>query len=135
MLCLKLPDICSISLCMLFSCITFQTLWNCWTSCPNSYRFNHDYKTINLFCYTWSWFNWIYFHDSYAIGGLSGGEDKNSFWRVVAQCTAALPEDKPRYVMVQMTFIISRYTLLKSSQICMNCRLFFLFLILWHRLQ
>ncbi|KAH1245205.1 Queuine tRNA-ribosyltransferase catalytic subunit 1 [Glycine max] len=35
----------------------------------------------------------------YAIGGLSGGEDKNSFWRVVAQCTAALPEDKPRYVM------------------------------------
>ncbi|KAH1253285.1 Queuine tRNA-ribosyltransferase catalytic subunit 1 [Glycine max] len=28
-----------------------------------------------------------------------GGEDKNSFWRVVAQCTAALPEDKPRYVM------------------------------------
>ncbi|XP_056173496.1 uncharacterized protein LOC115675937 isoform X2 [Syzygium oleosum] len=36
---------------------------------------------------------------SYAIGGLSGGEDKDSFWRVVAQCTAALPEDKPRYVM------------------------------------
>ncbi|XP_058087438.1 uncharacterized protein LOC131234504 isoform X2 [Magnolia sinica] len=35
----------------------------------------------------------------YAIGGLSGGEDKDSFWRVVAQCTAALPEDKPRYVM------------------------------------
>ncbi|XP_057815980.1 uncharacterized protein LOC131029476 isoform X4 [Cryptomeria japonica] len=35
----------------------------------------------------------------YAIGGLSGGEDKDSFWRVVAQCTAGLPEDKPRYVM------------------------------------
>ncbi|GAB4861301.1 hypothetical protein Ancab_036463 [Ancistrocladus abbreviatus] len=35
----------------------------------------------------------------YAIGGLSGGESKDSFWRVVAQCTAALPEDKPRYVM------------------------------------
>ncbi|KAE9457389.1 hypothetical protein C3L33_10703, partial [Rhododendron williamsianum] len=35
----------------------------------------------------------------YAIGGLAGGEDKDSFWRVVAQCTAALPEDKPRYVM------------------------------------
>ncbi|XP_010530164.1 PREDICTED: queuine tRNA-ribosyltransferase catalytic subunit 1-like [Tarenaya hassleriana] len=35
----------------------------------------------------------------YAIGGLSGGEDKDSFWRVVAQCTEALPEDKPRYVM------------------------------------
>lgn len=50
----------------------------------------------------------MYFHASYAIGGLSGGEDKNSFWRVVAQCTAALPEDKPRYVMVRMTSIISR---------------------------
>ncbi|KAG6508210.1 hypothetical protein ZIOFF_033582 [Zingiber officinale] len=37
--------------------------------------------------------------DSYAIGGLVGGEDKDSFWRVVAQCTASLPEDKPRYVM------------------------------------
>jgi queuine tRNA-ribosyltransferase len=36
----------------------------------------------------------------YAIGGLAGGEDKDSFWRVVAQCTAGLPEDKPRYVMV-----------------------------------
>ncbi|KAJ7298494.1 hypothetical protein O6H91_Y570300 [Diphasiastrum complanatum] len=35
----------------------------------------------------------------YAIGGLAGGEDKDSFWRVVAQCTAQLPEDKPRYVM------------------------------------
>ncbi|XP_015072186.1 queuine tRNA-ribosyltransferase catalytic subunit 1-like isoform X2 [Solanum pennellii] len=35
----------------------------------------------------------------YAIGGLAGGEDKDSFWRVVAQCTAALPEHKPRYVM------------------------------------
>lgn len=46
------------------------------------------------------WNNEIYFCDSYAIGGLAGGEDKDSFWRVVAQCTAALPEDKPRYVMV-----------------------------------
>lgn len=35
----------------------------------------------------------------YAIGGLAGGEDKDSFWRVVAQCTAALPDSKPRYVM------------------------------------
>lgn len=48
----------------------------------------------------------MYFCDSYAIGGLAGGEDKDSFWRVVAQCTAALPEDKPRYVMVQMTCVI-----------------------------
>lgn len=44
----------------------------------------------------------ICFWFSYAIGGLSGGEDKDSFWRIVAQCTAALPEDKPRYVMVQL---------------------------------
>mmetsp|Transcript_1572 Transcript_1572/g.5386 ORF Transcript_1572/g.5386 Transcript_1572/m.5386 type:complete len:477 (+) Transcript_1572:87-1517(+) len=35
----------------------------------------------------------------YAVGGLAGGEDKGQFWRVVAQCTAALPADKPRYVM------------------------------------
>jgi len=35
----------------------------------------------------------------YAIGGLAGGEDKNAFCKVVSQCTAALPEDKPRYVM------------------------------------
>lgn len=43
----------------------------------------------------------IFLCDSYAIGGLAGGEDKDSFWRVVAQCTAALPDDKPRYVMVK----------------------------------
>jgi queuine tRNA-ribosyltransferase catalytic subunit len=35
----------------------------------------------------------------YAIGGLAGGEDKGSFWRVVAQCAPALPRSKPRYVM------------------------------------
>ena len=35
----------------------------------------------------------------YAIGGLAGGESKDDFWRMVAQCTAALPEGKPRYVM------------------------------------
>eukprot|EP01041_Mallomonas_annulata_P003614 gene3614-7194_t len=35
----------------------------------------------------------------YAIGGLAGGEDKEQFWRVVAQCTAKLPDDKPRYLM------------------------------------
>ncbi len=35
----------------------------------------------------------------YAIGGLAGGEDKDSFWRVVAYCTARLPADKPRYLM------------------------------------
>jgi queuine tRNA-ribosyltransferase len=35
----------------------------------------------------------------YAIGGLAGGEDKDSFWRVVAHCAAALPPNKPRYLM------------------------------------
>jgi queuine tRNA-ribosyltransferase len=35
----------------------------------------------------------------FAIGGLSGGESKDQFWRVVSQCTARLPDLKPRYVM------------------------------------
>ena len=35
----------------------------------------------------------------FAIGGLSGGESKDQFWRVVSQCTQRLPELKPRYVM------------------------------------
>ncbi|KAK3687390.1 tRNA-guanine(15) transglycosylase-like protein [Podospora appendiculata] len=34
-----------------------------------------------------------------AIGGLSGGEAKDDFCRVVACCTELLPELKPRYVM------------------------------------
>lgn len=36
---------------------------------------------------------------SYAIGGLSGGEEKSKFWRVVKQCCDLLPKDKPRYLM------------------------------------
>jgi queuine tRNA-ribosyltransferase catalytic subunit len=35
----------------------------------------------------------------YAIGGLAGGESKDSFWRVVDQCCRALPDTKPRYLM------------------------------------
>lgn len=35
----------------------------------------------------------------YAIGGLSGGESKDQFWRMVTLCTDILPEDKPRYCM------------------------------------
>ena len=35
----------------------------------------------------------------YAIGGLSGGEAKDVFWKVVNQCTDILPADKPRYCM------------------------------------
>ncbi|CAL5869421.1 uncharacterized protein PFLUO_LOCUS3650 [Penicillium psychrofluorescens] len=34
-----------------------------------------------------------------AIGGLSGGEAKEEFCKVVDTCTGLLPEDKPRYVM------------------------------------
>lgn len=34
-----------------------------------------------------------------AIGGLSGGEAKDDFCRVVEACTTMLPELKPRYVM------------------------------------
>ncbi|KAL0575742.1 hypothetical protein V5O48_006229 [Marasmius crinis-equi] len=29
----------------------------------------------------------------FAIGGLSGGEEKDIFWRMISQCTAKLPED------------------------------------------
>ena len=35
----------------------------------------------------------------YAIGGLSGGEEKDVFWRMVSVCTDMLPTDKPRYLM------------------------------------
>lgn len=34
-----------------------------------------------------------------AIGGLSGGEAKDAFCKVVSCCTSMLPEQKPRYVM------------------------------------
>ena len=35
----------------------------------------------------------------YAIGGMSGGEDKEDFWKTVKLCCELLPADKPRYVM------------------------------------
>lgn len=34
-----------------------------------------------------------------AIGGLSGGEAKSEYCKVVDTCTGLLPEKKPRYVM------------------------------------
>ncbi|KAK2197641.1 bifunctional Queuine tRNA-ribosyltransferase-like/tRNA-guanine(15) transglycosylase-like [Babesia duncani] len=40
--------------------------------------------------------------NGYAIGGLSGGEDKEDFWKVVELCTrpqVGLPTEKPRYLM------------------------------------
>ena len=35
----------------------------------------------------------------FAIGGLSGGEAKDEFWRMVNVSTDVLPENKPRYLM------------------------------------
>ncbi|KAF7376176.1 Queuine tRNA-ribosyltransferase catalytic subunit 1 [Mycena sanguinolenta] len=35
----------------------------------------------------------------FAVGGLSGGEEKDVFWRVIDRCTQKLPEDRPRYSM------------------------------------
>ncbi|XP_012941614.1 queuine tRNA-ribosyltransferase catalytic subunit 1 isoform X3 [Aplysia californica] len=35
----------------------------------------------------------------YAIGGLSGGEEKSDFWKMVKVSTDLLPKDKPRYLM------------------------------------
>lgn len=55
-----------------------------------------------------SQFNQFYFYDQgmvkrgcpgYAVGGLSGGEAKDDFWKVVHHCTSLLPRDKPIYVM------------------------------------
>jgi len=35
----------------------------------------------------------------FAIGGLSGGESKDQFWRIVAVSAASLPDTMPRYLM------------------------------------
>lgn len=35
----------------------------------------------------------------FAIGGLSGGESKDDFWKMVHLSTGLLPKDKPRYLM------------------------------------
>lgn len=37
--------------------------------------------------------------NGYAVGGLSGGESKDEFWRMVHLSTNILPKDKPRYLM------------------------------------
>ena len=37
--------------------------------------------------------------NGYAIGGLSGGEAKEDFVKVVSFCCEHLPKDKPRYLM------------------------------------
>lgn len=35
----------------------------------------------------------------FAIGGLSGGESKDDFWKMVHLSTDLLPREKPRYLM------------------------------------
>lgn len=35
----------------------------------------------------------------FAIGGLSGGESKDDFWRIIKLSAEHLPLDRPRYVM------------------------------------
>lgn len=35
----------------------------------------------------------------FAIGGLSGGESKDEFWKIVNISTDYLPREKPRYLM------------------------------------
>ena len=35
----------------------------------------------------------------FAIGGLSGGESKDDFWKMVTISTDVLPREKPRYLM------------------------------------
>lgn len=35
----------------------------------------------------------------FAVGGLSGGESKDDFWKIVSLSTDLLPCDKPRYLM------------------------------------
>lgn len=37
--------------------------------------------------------------NGYAIGGLSGGESKDEFWKMVHLSTDILPKNKPRYLM------------------------------------
>ncbi|EZA50132.1 hypothetical protein DMN91_000702 [Ooceraea biroi] len=37
--------------------------------------------------------------NGYAVGGLSGGESKDDFWRMVHLSTSILPNSKPRYLM------------------------------------
>lgn len=35
----------------------------------------------------------------FAVGGLSGGEEKDDFWKMVTLSTDHLPKGKPRYLM------------------------------------
>ncbi len=65
-----------------------------------------------------------------AIGGLSGGEAKETYCKVVMTCTELLPDNKPRYVMgvvsllthVQLNRLIIIGISRRSSRIyCIGC--------------
>lgn len=51
----------------------------------------------------------------FAIGGLSGGEEKDDFWRMVTLSTDHLPREKPRYLMgVGYVFLYAVKFLMKT---------------------
>lgn len=52
----------------------------------------------------------------FAIGGLSGGEEKDDFWRMVTLSTDHLPREKPRYLMGV------GYVRLNADNVNENCR-------------
>jgi tRNA-guanine family transglycosylase len=59
----------------------------------------------------------------FAIGGLSGGEDKQSFWRVVKLCAEILPKNRPRYCMF-VHFMNLHFVLLFPRHGCRLCTRF-----------
>jgi tRNA-guanine family transglycosylase len=60
----------------------------------------HKYpERQNLFCIIQGGLDLDMRRECTAIGGLSGGEEKEAYCNVVKTCTELLPEKKPRYVM------------------------------------
>jgi len=62
----------------------------------------------------------------FAIGGLSGGEDKGEFWRMVTLSTDHLPRQKPRYLMgvgfVLSAVVCALHTCKKLLDILEKCQ-------------
>uniref|UniRef100_A0A3Q3N542 Queuine tRNA-ribosyltransferase catalytic subunit 1 n=1 Tax=Mastacembelus armatus TaxID=205130 RepID=A0A3Q3N542_9TELE len=52
----------------------------------------------------------------FAIGGLSGGEEKDDFWRMVTLSTDHLPREKPRYLM-GVGYLSLPYTLMSHCHL------------------
>ena len=104
----------SLTICLRNICIHFIKInTNKWTDQPEAvdwFRHVQSWHFLGIFLgilplvLSESWHEEMIKRDlpGYAIGGLSGGEAKHEFWRVVEQCTrpgAGLPEQKPRYLM------------------------------------